>query len=146
MWQPDVTVAAVCERDGKFLLVEERSKSTGEIVLNQPAGHLEDQESIIQAVVRETLEETCRHFTPQALLGLYRLRTAHGKTYIRYTFCGEVSPVDPLVERDADIINTHWLSFEELQTRNDLRSGLVLQCLHDYQSGVRYSIDLLREL
>lgn len=146
MWQPDVTVAAVCERDGKFLLVEERSKSTGEVVLNQPAGHLEDQESIVQAVVRETLEETCRHFTPQALLGLYRLRTDHGKTYIRYTFCGEVSAVDPAIKRDTDIIDTHWLSINELQSRTDLRSELVLNCLYDYQSGIRYPIDLLREL
>ncbi|MEM7359197.1 MAG: NUDIX hydrolase [Pseudomonadota bacterium] len=146
MWQPDVTVAAVCERDGKFLLVEERSKSTGEIVLNQPAGHLEDRESILQAVVRETLEETCRHFTPRALLGLYRLRTEHGKTYIRYTFCGEVSEIDPAISRDSDIIATHWLSIEELRLRNNLRSHLVLQCLQDHQAGVRYPIELLREL
>ena len=146
MWQPDITVAAICERDGQFLLVEERSKSTGEIVLNQPAGHLEDNESIIDAVVRETLEETCCHFTPQALVGLYRLRTPAGKTYIRYTFCGNASEIDANVTRDSDILDTHWLNLDQLHQSQILRSELVLRCVQDYLTSVRYPLEMLREL
>lgn len=146
MWQPDVSVAAICERDGQFLLVEERSKSTGELVLNQPAGHLEDAESILAAVVRETLEETCRHFTPHALVGLYRLRTAAGKTYIRYTFCGTVSEIDTNLSRDVDILDTHWLSLEQLEQNQMLRSELVLHCVRDYLSGMRHPLEMLREI
>ena len=144
-WQPDVTVAAVCERGGYFLLVEERSKSSGEIVLNQPAGHLEDGESIIEAVVRETLEETGCRFSPEALVGLYRLRLDSGKTYIRYTFCGSVS--DPLegYETDPDIIQTHWLSVAQIERQNNLRSPLVLACIQDYLEGNRYPLSILRD-
>ena len=146
MWQPDVTVAAICERDGRFLLVEERSKSTGELVLNQPAGHLEDNESIFEAVVRETLEETCCHFTPQALVGLYRLRTPAGKTYIRYTFCGTASEIDTNAVRDLDILDIHWLDLKQLEQSKILRSKLVLYCVKDYLAEVRYPLELLREL
>jgi len=145
-WQPDVTVAAICERDGHFLLVEERAKSSDRIVFNQPAGHLEDGESLIDAVIRETREETCRHFTPESLIGLYRLRTGNGKTYIRYTFCGQISPLDADLTLDADIIATHWLSLAELRTHTSLRSALVLTCVNDYLDGVRYPLSLLREL
>lgn len=146
MWQPDVTVAAICERDGRFLLVEEQSKSSGAIVLNQPAGHLEDSESLIDAVVRETLEETCRKFTPRYLVGLYRLRLDSGKTYLRYTFCGELSA--PIAERelDPDIICTHWLSHAEILRRDNLRSPLVLKCIEDYLQGVRHPLSVIREL
>lgn len=146
MWQPDVTVAAICERDGKFLVVEERSKSSGELVINQPAGHLEEHETILEAVVRETLEETCCHFKPRSLVGLYRLPTPAGKTYIRYTFSGDVSDPDPSLPRDSDILDTHWLSLVELRARADLRSALVLGCIDDYLAGQRYPLELLREL
>jgi len=146
MWNPDITVAAICESNGKFLLVEERSKSTGEIVFNQPAGHLEDGESILQAVKRETLEETCYHFTPEALVGFYRLRTAQGKTYIRYTFCGQISELNLQLKRDPDILATHWLSYEELNTSINLRSELVLACIDDYLQGIRHPLSILREL
>ncbi len=145
LWQPDVTVASICERDGRFLMVEERAKSSQKVVLNQPAGHLEDGESIIDAVIRETLEETQCHFTPDALVGLYRLRTAEGKTYIRYTFCGNVGEVDTSSVLDPDIIRTHWLSFEELSAKENLRSNLVLACVQDYLSGKRYPLDILCE-
>lgn len=145
MWQPDITVAAICERDGKFLMVEERSKSSGKIVLNQPAGHLEDNETILQAVIRETLEETCCHFIPQAFVGLYRLRTEQGKTYIRYVFSGQTGDRDPKRQLDSDIIRNHWLSMTELKARSDLRSDLVLACLHDYLAGTRYSLNIIRE-
>ena len=146
MWQPDVTVASICEKDGRFLIVEEQSKSTNAIVLNQPAGHLEDGESIFQAVIRETLEETCRHFTPEHLIGLYRLRTDNGKTYIRYTFCGQISDVDTDAVMDPDIIKTHWLSLDQLEQSTMLRSDLVLTCVQDYLSGKRYPLSMLCEL
>lgn len=146
MWQPDVTVAALCEKQGRFLVVEERSKSNGKIVLNQPAGHLEDGESILDAVVRETLEETRCHFSAEYLLGLYRLRTPQGKTYIRYTFVGTVSDPDPTTELDPDIICNYWLSRQELAAKKNLRSRLVLSCIDDYLSGEHYPLSLLKEL
>lgn len=146
MWTPDVTVAAVCEHEGRFLLVEERAKSSGEIVFNQPAGHLEPGESLIDAVVRETLEETCRHFTPSSLIGLYRLEAANGKTYIRYTFSGTVSEVDPAYKLDPDIIRTHWMSVDQLRHHTQLRSQLVLGCVNDYLAGHHYPLDILKEL
>lgn len=146
MWHPDVTVAAICERDGQFLLVEERSKSTQKIVFNQPAGHLEDNEPIIQGVIRETLEETCCHFTPTALVGLYRLRTDHGKTYIRYTFCGDISDVDLSKQLDPDILRTHWMSLSEIESCDSLRSKLVLGSIRDFLAGARYPLEMLREI
>lgn len=146
MWTPDVTVAAICERDGQFLLVEERSKSTQQIVFNQPAGHIEEGETVLAAVLRETLEETCRHFTPEALVGLYRLPASNGKTYFRYTFYGTVSEIDPSCELDNDIIRTHWLSLEEIRSNQQLRSPLVLNCINDYLDGQRYPLDILKEL
>ena len=146
MWYPDVTVAAICERDGQFLLVEERSKSTQQIVFNQPSGHLEDNEPIIQGVIRETLEETCCHFTPTALVGLYRLRTDQGKTYIRYTFCGEISDVDFNRQLDPDIMRTHWMSLSEIENCDSLRSKLVLGSIYDFLAGDRYPLEILREI
>lgn len=127
-------------------MVEERAKSSRQIVFNQPAGHLEDGESLLQAVVRETLEETCRHFQPTALIGLYRLRASNHKTYLRYAFCGEISATDPDRTLDPDIMATHWLSLAELQASSALRSELVLECINDYRSGVRYPLEILREL
>lgn len=146
MWKPDVTVAAICERQGQFLMVEERSKSSGQIVLNQPAGHIEDGETIIQAVNREMLEETCRHFSAEAMIGLYRLRTQEHKTYIRYTFCGKASDRDPAHTLDTDIIATHWMSLADLETCENLRSDLILKSVNDYIEGTRYPLEILREL
>lgn len=145
MWQPDVTVAAVCERDGQFLLVEERAKSTNKIVFNQPAGHLEDGEDLISAVIRETLEETRRHFVPRSLLGFYRVKSDLGKTYLRFTFCGDISAPDDSAQLDPDIIDTHWLSYEKIQSMSNLRSELVLKCINDYRSGVRHSLSIIRD-
>ena len=146
MWTPDITVAAICEQHGRFLLVEERSKSSNEVVFNQPCGHLEQGESIIAGAIRETLEETCRHFTPAALIGLYRLQAANGKTYIRYTFCGAISEEDPNAILDSDIIATHWLTAQEIRASAALRSPIVANCIDDYLSGVRYPLDILKEL
>ena len=146
LWQPDVTVAAVCEHNGQFLLVKERAKSSGKIVFNQPAGHLENGESIIQAVVRETREETCRHFTPEAVLGFYRVVSDEGKTYLRVAFVGSISEPDNRLKLDSDIISTHWLNHTQLQKHTQLRSPLVLACVEDYLSGIRYPLEILREL
>ncbi len=146
MWNPDVTVAAICEQDGRFLVVEEISKSSGKIVFNQPAGHLEEGETLEQAVIRETLEETCCHFTPQALIGLYKTLAENGKTYIRYTFYGVVSEQDNNLDLDPDIVQTHWLTIEEIRARADLRSPLVLACIDDYLAGIRHPLSLIREL
>lgn len=127
-------------------MVEERSKSTGDIVFNQPAGHLEDNEGLVDAVIRETREETCRHFTPEAFTGLYRLRTSSGKTYIRYTFCGEISELDQSLTLDGDIITTHWMSLDQLRQHSALRSDLVLACIDDYLEGIRHPLSLIRDL
>ena len=146
MWNPDVTVAAICEKDDKFLLVEERAKSSGQIVLNQPAGHLEQGETIIQAVVRETVEETQCRFTPESLIGLYRLEGTEGKTYIRYAFHGSVSEPDLELTLDQDIIRTHWMSLSQIESAHNLRSPLVLQCIHDYLSGISFPLSLVKEV
>ena len=145
-WQPDLTVAAICVKEDKYLIVEERSKSSGEMVLNQPAGHLENGETIIEAVIRETREETCRHFKPEALVGLYRLPVSKDKTYLRYSFIGSVSEFDESLTLDPDITTTHWLSYEEICASTRLRSPLVKVCIDDYLAGQRYPLEVLREL
>ena len=145
-WIPDLTVAALCERNGQFLLVEEISKSTHKVVLNQPAGHIERGETILEAVIRETLEETQRHFTPTAVLGMYRLEADNGKTYFRYTLIGDVSEIDTRHPLDPDILDTHWLTREEIKKAKNLRSPLVLACINDYISGKHYPLDILKEL
>jgi 8-oxo-dGTP pyrophosphatase MutT (NUDIX family) len=146
MWTPDVTVAAICEQNGRFLIVEERSKSTQKIVFNQPAGHIDEGETIIEAVKRETLEETCCHFSPEYLVGLYRLQADNGKTYIRYTFFGQVSEPDSKHCLDPDIIRTHWFSRQQLANNTRLRNPVVMRCLDDYLAGEHYPLSMLKEL
>lgn len=146
IWKPSVTVAAVIERDGQFLLVEEET-SDG-IRFNQPAGHLDPQESLEQAVVRETLEETAHDFTPTALVGMYMsrylsARTGHDVTYLSFTFCGEVGARhdQPL---DVGIIRAVWMSYDELVACQEKhRSPSVLQRVDDYLSGKRAPLSLL---
>lgn len=145
-WRPDVTVAAICEQDGRFLLVEELAKSTQQVVFNQPAGHIEQGETVLQAVIRETLEETQCHFTPKGFVGFYRLEAETNKTYFRYTFFGEVSEPDLSQSLDQDIIRTHWLSLEEIQRLSNLRSPLVLACIQDYLANKHFPLDIMREL
>jgi len=146
MWVPDLTVAAICEQDGRFLLVKEKAKSSQKIVYNQPAGHIEEGESIIESVIRETREETCRHFVPKSLVGLYRLPVEGGKTYIRYTFFGSISDIDESLTLDPDIISTHWMTYDEIRNHDSLRSPLVLNCIEDYLAGKQYPLSILREL
>ncbi len=145
-WKPHFTVAAVIEKDGKFLLVEEMVD--GKKVLNQPAGHLEPNESIIDAVIRETEEETARVFQPEQLIGLYRWKlAAKDRTYIRLSFSGKIIKTLENQALDADIIRTVWLSYDEIIQQSDqLRSPLVLECVNDYRKGKRYSLDLLKDL
>jgi 8-oxo-dGTP pyrophosphatase MutT (NUDIX family) len=143
VWKPDVTVAAVVERDARFLLVEERIR--GRLVFNQPAGHLEDGESLLQAVVREALEETAWVFLPQWLLGTYLWRSPRGHTTLRFAFCGTVSDFDAARTLDPPIVASHWLTRDEILARvAALRSPLVARCIEDYVRGVRLPLDSVR--
>jgi 8-oxo-dGTP pyrophosphatase MutT (NUDIX family) len=141
IWRPSVTVAAVIERGGRFLFVEERID--GRLVLNQPAGHLDPGESLLAACRREVMEETAHPFEPRALLGVYRWHYAKADvTFLRFCFAGEVS--DPLTRAlDKEIVRLHWLTPGELDARSaDHRSPLVAKCVADYRAGRRYPLDL----
>ena len=143
IWKPNVTVAAVIERDGKFLLVEEETDDG--IRFNQPAGHLECGESLLDAVVRETREETRYDFVPQALVGIYNWRhPVKDLTYLRFAFTGEVTGCDPERALDEGIIAARWLSPDEIRASSERhRSPLILRCVEDWLSGRRYPLDLL---
>jgi 8-oxo-dGTP pyrophosphatase MutT (NUDIX family) len=142
----DVTVAAVIESDERFLLVEERV--CGRVVLNQPAGHLEPSESLLAAVTRETHEETGYRFEPQHLLGIYLWRAQEsGKSFLRVTFTGSFEPPPRPPRLDEGIVAVHWLARNQLLAmRAQLRSPMVLRCIDDYRSGVRYPLDCLTHL
>jgi len=144
IWKPRTTVAAVVERNNQFLLVEE--EINGKMTLNQPAGHLEPDESLIEAVIRETDEETAWQFEPEALVGIYRwVHPIKNETYIRYCFCGQVTQHNPEQALDGDIHRALWMTLEQIEARQaEHRSPLVLQCFQDYLAGHRYSLDLLR--
>ncbi len=128
-----VTVAAVIERQGRFLFVEERD-GDGPRVLNQPAGHVEPGESLVAAVIREVAEETGLPFEPESFLGAYQLRAPNGLDYLRLCFTGSVPEgLDP-VPQDPDILACHWLTPAEASHRA-LRSPLVARCLADHLAG-----------
>ena len=145
-WKPRVTVAVIAEHHGRFLMVEERA--AGQIRFNQPAGHLEDRESLVDAAIRECLEETAWQFEPQALVGIYRWRNPYSDdTFLRATFCGHCLQQDAGRALDPDIIAAHWLTADDIRARAaQLRSPLVLQSLDDYRVGKRYPLDLLVDL
>jgi 8-oxo-dGTP pyrophosphatase MutT (NUDIX family) len=142
----DVTVAAIIERDGKFLMVEERSGGT--LVLNQPAGHLEQGESLVAAVVREALEETGHRFEPEHVVGFYLWRSPDANTtYLRVAFCGQAEPSADVAALDEGIVAVHWLTRAQLERRAaQLRSPMVLRCIEDYLFGRRYPLDCLTYL
>ena len=145
-WKPSVTVAAVMECDGRFLLVEE--EADGRRVFNQPAGHWEPGETLVEACVREALEETAHPFTPLQVTGVYRWHHAPSDTsFLRFAFCGTVGEADPARRLDREIIRAVWLSaaeIRELQSRH--RSPLVMRCVDDYLAGRRFPLDLLTHL
>jgi len=139
----DVTVAAIIERAGKFLMVEERAGPN--LVLNQPAGHLEQGESLLAAVTREALEETGHRFEPEHLVGFYLWHSKDaGTTYLRVAFCGAVEPSADVAALDDGIVALHWFSRAQLARRvHELRSPMVLRCIDDYLAGRRYPLDCL---
>ncbi len=144
IWKPHVVVAAVIERDGRFLLVEEHTEHG--LRFNQPAGHLEEGESLIEAVRREAFEETAHHFEPEELLGVYRWRSPDkpGRTYLRVAFTGVVAGFDPTARLDRGILRAVWLTPAEIaENRARHRSPLLQRCIDDFQSGRRYPLDLL---
>ncbi|AOE49974.1 NUDIX hydrolase [Kangiella sediminilitoris] len=138
-----VTVAAVIENDGKYLMVEEHT-SIG-IGFNQPAGHLDPDESLEHAVKREVLEETGLNFTPESLVGIYTLNPAsNGRYYQRFCFTGKIEGTLETKPQDPDIIAAHWMTLDEILACQELhRSGLTVKCLEDYLNGQRYSLDTL---
>jgi ADP-ribose pyrophosphatase YjhB (NUDIX family) len=142
-WKPNVTVAAVVERDGAFLLVEEQI--TDGIRYNQPAGHLEAGESLVEAVVRETLEESACDFTPEALLGVYQYaHPGDGVTYLRFAFTGSLSQPRPGRKLDQGILRALWMPVADIRACRDRhRSPLLMQCVDDYLAGRRHPLQLL---
>jgi len=143
IWKPSVTVAAIVERDGRFLLVEEHT-NRGQL-FNQPAGHLDPGESLTHAVARETLEETACAFEPTGLLGVYQYPSrADDVTYIRFAFTGTISGPEAGRPLDTGIIRAVWLTPQEI--RRDAarhRSPLVMRCIDDYLAGRRFPLDVL---
>lgn len=146
-WKPSVTVAAIIEREGRFLLVEEET-SEG-LMLNNPAGHLDPGESPAQGCAREALEETAWHFEPTALVGIYLSRaqrpaTGEDFTYLRFAFCGRLGEEERGRALDTGIVRTLWLTPEEIRASRDRhRSPLLLRCVEDYLAGVRHPLSVV---
>ncbi len=144
VWKPNVTVAALIERDGRFLLVEEETEDG--LRFNQPAGHLDEGESLVAACAREALEETAYTFAPTELVGIYQWPRPQGDiTYLRFAFAGKVGPCDTARRLDAGILRAVWMTPGEIRACADRhRSPLVSQCTDDYLAGRRFPLDLLR--
>ncbi|HLF38906.1 MAG TPA: NUDIX hydrolase [Burkholderiales bacterium] len=143
IWKPNVTVAAIVERDGRFLLVEEHTERGR--LFNQPAGHLDPGESLIRAVARETLEETACNFEPTGLLGVYQYHSSTDDvTYIRFAFTGKITGPEAGRALDAGIIRAVWLTPQEIRRETARhRSPLVMRCIDDYLAGRRYPLGVL---
>ena len=146
-WKPSVTVAAVIERDGRYLLIEEHTPEG--LRLNNPAGHLDPGESPEQGVAREALEETAHAFTPTALVGIYlprfqRESTGEDVTYMRMAYCGDLGAEEPGRALDTGIVRTLWMSPDEVRASADRhRSPLVLRCIEDHMSGQRFPMEVV---
>lgn len=141
-WRPAVTVAALVERGGRFLLVEEQTPDG--VRINQPAGHLDPGESLLDAVARETLEETACRLTATHLLGVYMWQSAQQTTFVRFAFVGHVSAPQPGRALDHGILRTLWLTRAEIVDRSALhRSPLVMRCVDDYLAGRRFALDVI---
>jgi ADP-ribose pyrophosphatase YjhB (NUDIX family) len=144
-WIPHITVAAVIETQQDFLLVEEYSD--GNVVFNQPAGHWDAGETLIDAVIRETLEETAWHFVPQAIVGIYTYTSEINQiTYLRLCFCGTVTAHEAERSLDTGVMRAVWLNRAAIVASQKLRSPMVLQCIDDYLAGIRYPLSLLTVL
>jgi len=145
-WTPRTTVAIVAEREGRFLFVLEDVH--GRRVLNQPAGHLEEHETLADAARRETREETAWNFDPAGLVGIYHWRIPpNGPTYVRYCYYGDAHDFDPTLVLDDGIIEALWLTPAEVRSgKYKLRSPMVLRCMDDYIDGRRYPLDLINEV
>ncbi len=145
-WKPSVTVAAVIEQNGRYLLVEEHTASG--LRLNTPAGHLEPGESPSEGAVREALEETGRSFTPTALLGVY-IATGNDikdqpTTWLRLAFTGSVSDADPARALDRGIVRTVWMTPSEIEaSQNRHRSPLVWRCVQDHLGGQHFDLSAI---
>lgn len=146
VWKPRVTVAAIIERDERFLIVEEET-SNG-LAFNQPAGHLEEGETLIDAVIRETLEETAWHFRPESIIGIHIWKPPQKKeSFLRVSFKGVVTTHDASLALDKGIIQALWMSRDELASQpNKLRSPLILSTIDDYLAGERYPLAILKTL
>jgi 8-oxo-dGTP pyrophosphatase MutT (NUDIX family) len=146
IWKPNTTVAAVIEQDGRFLLVEEETTEGNR--LNQPAGHLEKGETLIEAAIRETHEETAYDFTPEYLLGVYQWRHP-GKdlTYLRFAFIGHADNHRPAQKLDDGILRAVWMSVDEIRATQAIhRSPQVLTCIEHYLAGQRFPLSVLTHL
>lgn len=145
-WKPHATVAAIVEDNGKFLLVEETTDRGNRF--NQPAGHLEDNESLIEAVIRETLEETAYTFKPESLLGVYHWKHEHNDTtYLRFAYIGSVSCHQPELALDEGIIRTVWMTIDEIRSNAMLmRSPQVITCIEDYLTGQKFPLTVVTHL
>ena len=143
IWKPNVTVASVIEREGKFLLVEEETAQG--LRFNQPAGHWEPNETLEQGASREALEETAYHFTPQHLVGIYRWHSDNANvTYLRFAYTGEVTGHEPERKLDEGIVRAVWMTIDEVRaTQERHRSPLILRCIEDYLAGKRYPLELI---
>jgi len=143
VWRPSVTVAAVIERDGRFLFVEEMQD--GRRVLNQPAGHLDPDETLVAACAREVMEETAHRFEPAALVGIYRWHYRPADvTFLRFCFSGSISGIEKSRTLDKEIVALHWLTPAQLKERSPMhRSPLVQQCMDDYLAGKNFPIEVL---
>ncbi len=143
VWKPHATVAAIIERDNKFLMVEELIQ--GEQVINQPAGHLDPDESLLEAAIRETQEETAWQFIPEAITGIYLWKHPdNGESFLRVAFCGSCKNHNVSQALDDGIQAAVWKTRDELmQQQQKLRSPMVINCIDDYLAGKRFPMDLL---
>lgn len=146
-WKPSVTVAAIMEKDGRFLMVEEITLEG--LKINNAAGHLDPGESPLEGCAREALEETTYTFKPTAIVGVYlsrfkRVRTGEDVTYVRFAFCGEVGEANLELSLDEGIVRTMWMTPDEIRATVDRhRSPLLLRCMEDYLAGRRFPLDLI---
>lgn len=144
-WHPHVTVATIIKQDDKYLMVEEHCQQNGSVI-NQPAGHIDAGESIVDAAIRETLEETCWLVAIDYLVGIYQWSipqpNPEAKTYLRFTFSGRtIQNQNDQVTRDVDIINTHWLTSSEIKNDFVVRSPLVMQSILDYEANKQFPLN-----